>query len=786
MGIIKRITLIVILLLAAHGVGVGLSVWQADDYQLQAAQPAFILKKADIAKSSSGELVTQAWVAHGKGDIEAVNKYTQECIDLYKDQAEKEQASLTALPKNKNEIEAVQALNDVAICYFIQAESLLRQKKIDQAKKIFQLIIDQYPFAQGWDARGWFWSIKLASLQTIKKIETGSIEVAQKKQVSSLPTKLVLSFPGTDEFVDYTKYGQFQGAGSKDYQYIITDQEGLINAVGEGVYPNNAAVRKEAFFKQVIKDKRLEGDVWDFLYSPDLEAAFVKWTTSNEPQGVKLYGTALVLERAGLITQAIKCYYSILVHFPGSYGWTYWHTPWYIGQAAIAKIDFLLKRNPQLGYKLEGAEIDIINGYDNDVFNDQVKTNPGKFVKADFIQDTVKVKLTAESLGIKRKVGSGKVRLIQYKNDHWQLIVDDKPYIIKGITYAPVKTGQSPDDGTFQNWMDEDLNKNSKIDGPYDAFVDKNRNNIQDEDELPIGDFKLMQDMGVNTIRLYHHPLKVNKKLMRDMYETYGIRVIMGDFLGKYAIGSGAAWNPGTDYNNKEQKDKMIESVTQMVKEFKDEPYILFWLLGNENVYGYACNANEYPEAYFKFANEVAKIIKSIDPEHPVAICSGDILFLDKFGKNAPEVDIFGTNAYRGEYGFGAFWRQVKEQAGKPVFITEFGCPSYAEGESLDKSEELQAQYHLGSWDDISANMAFAGGQGNALGGVVFEWLDEWWKAYEPAIHDTKGLWSGPFPDGYMHEEWLGMAAQGDGKLSPFLRQLRKAYYMYQKKWQAE
>ncbi len=89
----------------------------------------------------------------------------------------------------------------------------------------------------------------------------------------------------------------------------------------------------------------------------------------------------------------------------------------------------------------------------------------------------------------------------------------------------------------------------------------------------------------------------------------------------------------------------------------------------------------------------------------------------------------------------------------------------------------------MGSWEDIQDNLAFSGGQGNALGAVIFEWLDEWWKAYEPAIHDTKGLWAGPFPDGYMHEEWLGVAGQGDGKESPFLRQLRKAYYIYQRKW---
>ena len=735
-------------------------------------------------KLSSGELTTKAWIAHGKKDIEATNKYTQECIDLYKGQAEKEQASLNALPKNKKEIEAVQALNDVATCYFIQAESLMRQQKNDEAKKKFKIIIDQYSYGQAWDPRGWFWSLKLASEQSIKKIETGSIEVEQKKQVSQLATKLVLFDPGKEEFVDYAKYGEFKDVGTKDYKYVVMDQEGLIAAVGEGVYPNSSAVRKDPIFKQVIKDKRLEGDVWDFLYSPDQQAAFVKWTTSSEPQGVKLYCTGLIFERAGLITQAIKCYYSILVHFPGSYGWTYWHTPWYVGQAAIAKINFLLRRNPQLGYRLEGAKVDILNGFDNDISNDTAIVNPGKFVKVDLAQEAAKVKPTAASVRIKKEVGHGKVRLVQYKNDDWQLLVDEQPYIIKGITYAPTKVGQSPDDGTLGNWMDEDFNKNGKIDGPYDAFVDKNKNNIQDADELGIGDFKLMQDMGVNTIRLYHHPLKVNKELMRDMYNTYGIRVIMGDFLGKYAIGSGAAWNPGTDYNNEEHKKNMIASVTKMVNEFKDEPYILFWLLGNENVYGYACNANEHPEAYFKFANEVAKIIKSIDPQHPVAICSGDILFLDKFGKNTPDIDIFGTNAYRGDYGFGSFWRQVKEQTGKPAFITEFGCPSYAEGKSADEAEQLQAQYHLGSWEDMENNMAFNGGAGNCLGGVVFEWLDEWWKAYEPAIHDTKGLWSGPFPDGYMHEEWLGVAGQGDGKLSPFLRQLRKVYYMYQKKWQ--
>jgi len=744
---------------------------------------------------SSGELIVKAWGAHGLKDEEhyaSTLKFTQQVIDLYKDEAGKEQAAIKSLPKNRPDIESVQVLNDVGTAYFIQGECYRDQHRNEEAIKAFKVVLEKYCFAQAWDPRGWFWSVAKASRESIIKLNpkeslpapcpgTG-IEKVSEARASQFPTKIVLYDPGKEEIVNYAKYGEFQNIGTKDYKYIVKDQEGLISAVGEGVYPNNTSVRWDPEFKKAREAKRLEGPQWDFVHSPDLEAAFLKWATSTEPQGVKLFYTGFILEKSGLIKQALKCYYAIVVHYPGSYGWTYWHTPWYVGQAAIAKINYLLRRNPQIGYRLEGADIKIINGFDNDVSNDIAITSPGKFVRVGML-DKIKPKSSVEYLSIKKRRGKGKVHLIQYETGDWRLLVDNKPYVIRGITYAPTKVGQSPDEGTMTNWMEDDFNANGKIDGPYDSFVDKNNNNIQDKDEPAVGDFKLMRDMGVNTIRLYHHPYKVNKELLRELYDTYGIRVIMGDFLGKYALGSGAAWNPGTDYKNEGHKKNMMESVLSMVQEFKDEPYILFWLLGNENIYGYACNANTEPDAFFKFANEVAKAIKEIDPEHPVAICSGDVLYLDKFGKDSPDIDIFGTNAYRGDYGFGFLWKQAREETDRPVFITEFGCPSYSEGKTLDEAEELQAEYQRGSWEDIENNMAFSAGQGNSIGGVAFEWLDEWWKAYEPRTHDTKGLWAGPFPDGYMHEEWLGVSWQGDGNLSPFLRRLRKTYFMYKKLW---
>ncbi len=124
------------------------------------------------------------------------------------------------------------------------------------------------------------------------------------------------------------------------------------------------------------------------------------------------------------------------------------------------------------------------------------------------------------------------------------------------------------------------------------------------------------------------------------------------------------------------------------------------------------------------------------------------------------------------------------DASGKAAFITEYGCPAYANHLSREDAEQAQADYHNGAWSDIILNSAgTADGVGNAIGGVVFQWIDEWWKNYEPAFHDKTAGALGPFPDGYMYEEWFGLTGQGNGKNSPFLRHLRKVYDYYKSVW---
>ena len=733
-------------------------------------------------KRSTSDIVLLSWEASHKSDLDGLNSLVDEILAGYEGEAKRLASQLKDFPP-REKFNDYKIMSDVATALFIKAEALRNQGKSDEAKKQFKNIITQYPWAQSWDpSRGSYWSIAEKSQAAIDLIEGNEPKkLVVKVGPASQPS---LVFVG-EKVVDYSKYGKFLNVGTTDYHYQVEDRKGLAKAVGEGIYPNLTDIYSDPNYKKLLKSGRMEGSHWDFINTPDLQAAFYKWANAPEPWGVRLFYLGIIFEKAKMYYQAIKCYQALIVHYPGTLAWTYWHTPWFPAQAAISKIQHILLVHPELKLEFKSAKIQILNSFDNDPNNKFPITHPGSLRLLSTEKQAAEASINPPQVELGEPVktlGNGKVHFAKYANGHWQLLVNDKPFLIKGVTYTPTKIGQGPDNGTLTNWMDADPNP------AFTAWVDRNGNGVQDKDEPNVGDFTLMKKMGVNVLRIYHHPMKPNKGLLKKMYEQYGLRVIMGDYVGKYALGSGASWAEGTDYENPEHQKKMMESIRDMVMDFKDEPYVLMWLLGNENNYGVASNADKKPEAYFKFINEVAKMIKSLDSQHPVAVCNGDTLFLDKFGKLAPDVDAYGANVYRGDYGFGSFWQQVAEAADKPAFITEYGAPAFS-GSSLTEQEALdaQAEYHKGNWLDIYHNSAgFSNGEGNAVGGITFEWLDEWWKNYEPSNHDTKADVLGPFPGGYYYEEWFGLFGQGNGRNSPYLREPRKVYDTYKKLWNSE
>ena len=129
----------------------------------------------DFGDFRSVTLATRAWDALAKGDIEAVLAFTNKCIELYGEQAKKMQASLKDYVTGSNQdIFNYWALNDVATCLFIQGEAYRKAKMTDEAKEVYQKLINEYTYGQCWDTKGWFWKPAEAAKEKIAAILSGS------------------------------------------------------------------------------------------------------------------------------------------------------------------------------------------------------------------------------------------------------------------------------------------------------------------------------------------------------------------------------------------------------------------------------------------------------------------------------------------------------------------------------------------------------------------------------------------------------------------------------------
>ncbi len=318
-----------------------------------------------------------------------------------------------------------------------------------------------------------------------------------------------------------------------------------------------------------------------------------------------------------------------------------------------------------------------------------------------------------------------------------------------------------------------------------------------------------MHDMGVNTIRLYqsNDDSEKAKKVIHDLYQLYGIRTILGHWLGFWEY-------PCPFYAEKAFRDKIKKEVLDMVNLYKDEPGILLWILGNENNYSCFGRVNPWSsdeidkesdlqqrnylraKIYYSFVNDLAKEIHKIDPNHPVALGNGELVGLDIANKVSPDIDLVACIIYRGR-SFGNFFQSLRATFDKPVLLSEFGADSY--DAYLNKEDQnMQAFFLESQWRQIYGNLANnKKGAGNCIGGAIFEWLDEWWK-HNPSdpegwkVHNTEAGWSnGSYyfdikaPGNMnMNEEWFGIVAQSEALEKGLNKRTpKKAYYLIREFW---
>lgn len=280
------------------------------------------------------------------------------------------------------------------------------------------------------------------------------------------------------------------------------------------------------------------------------------------------------------------------------------------------------------------------------------------------------------------------------------ILVNDSAYLIKGVCYHPVPKGSK-----------------------HRSF------------ETLTQDLKLMNEAGVNTIRLYS---PVDNKLVLDQIHKAGIKVIVG-----------------FGYNQKGHYDMLSGTFADYIIKYKLHPAILFWELGNEY--------NYHPEWFegdmtnwYNALNHAALKIHEIDKLHPVATAHGELP--DSLALSVcTDIDIWGMNVYRWDNP-GNIFTEWKTICNKPMYLSEAGADSYmtiAKGAyEQGENQKAQADATRKIIESTFKNQEICSGL------ALFAFVDEFWKAGNIHAQDAGG-WapnsSGVPYDGAPNEEYWGI-----------------------------
>ena len=292
-----------------------------------------------------------------------------------------------------------------------------------------------------------------------------------------------------------------------------------------------------------------------------------------------------------------------------------------------------------------------------------------------------------------------------------QIMVDNSPYLIKGICYHPVPKGSDKRD--FSN-LSQDLS--------------------------------LMKEAGINTIRVYE---PIDDKDVLDEIHAAGIKIIMG-----------------FGYNQDGNFDILSGTFVDYINKYKEHKAILLWELGNEY--------NYHPEHFdgdlknwYTALNNAAEIIHKNDPSHPVTTAHGelpDALALSL----CPNIDVWGMNVYRWDEP-GEIYSQWKAVSEKPMYLSEAGGDSYMtitkQGFEQGVNEKAQAAANAKIMESVFDNMEVCSGV------TLFSFTDGWWKAGNNETQDIGG-WApnstGVPYDGSPNEEYWGIVDLDRNKKETF------------------
>ncbi|MGI9202258.1 MAG: glycosyl hydrolase family 17 protein [Woeseiaceae bacterium] len=129
----------------------------------------------------------------------------------------------------------------------------------------------------------------------------------------------------------------------------------------------------------------------------------------------------------------------------------------------------------------------------------------------------------------------------------------------------------------------------------------------------------------------------------------------------------------GFDYSDPVAVAEQLAWVRKEVEKYRDHPALLAWIIGNE------LNHSHTNPAVFDAVNEVALLIKELDPNHPTTttLAEPDAHLLSVVLERAPALDFISVQTYGALFGLPAVLQEIEFDA--PLMVTEWGTIGYWE-----------------------------------------------------------------------------------------------------------
>jgi hypothetical protein len=270
--------------------------------------------------------------------------------------------------------------------------------------------------------------------------------------------------------------------------------------------------------------------------------------------------------------------------------------------------------------------------------------------------------------------------------------------------------------------------------------------------DFPVDQIARIREFGGNSIRTWDANERTSALLAAA--DCAGLTVCLGIWLEHE--------RHHFNYNSVDDAAAQFARVRRIVLQYKEEPALLCWDLGNEMEEFTPRSAGGPGEnaAIWSHLEALAEMVKRLDPNHPVLTSLAEIggRKVDSLNRLCPDLDAVGINAYsRAE---SVVTRYCSLGGNRPILITEFGprghweAPLTSWGAVIEPTSTVKAEAYRATYIALTG----PGANDVCLGSYAFIWghkqeaTDTWFGLLLStgerlaAVDELQRSWTGSYP----------------------------------------